>query len=402
MAVRLQSPAVRPSASPGGGFLPLALLWLSGGALRLTVLALSPLLPMIRADLGLSETEIGILSGSVPLLLFGLAAVPGSLLIARLGALPTLIAGLFLTGLASLARGAAPDAATLYLTTILLVIGAAIMQPALPPLVRAWMPHRIGFATAIYTNGLLMSETIVVALTLPVVLPWLGGSWRLSIAFWALPVLAIAILVAALAPREAAARSARAPRRWWPDWRDGRLWRLAFLLAGVNSLYFGAITFVPEYLDHLGRAGEISAALTALNLAQIPASLLMLVVAGRLVQRRASYIVLGSIALASLLGIILMPGDWVVAWCAVLGFAIASALILILALPPLLSAPDDVHRLSAGMFTISYNCAVLIPFTSGRLWDMTQTPALAFAPMAVCALAIMLMPLVIDFGRAAT
>lgn len=399
MTAKFQSRSVGASAATRGTLLPVALLWLSGGALRLTVLALSPLLPMIRAALGLSETEIGILSGSMPLLLFGLASVPGSLLIARLGALPTLIVGLFVTGLASLARGAVPDAAFLYVTTALLVFGAAIMQPALPPLVRAWMPERIGFATAVYTNGLLMSETLAVGLTLPVVLPWTGGSWRLSLALWALPVLVIAILVAFLAPRPPRA-AIRVPRRWWPDWRDKRLWRLAFLLAGVNSLYFGAITFVPEYLDHLGRTGEISAALTALNLAQIPASLLMLVVAGRLVQRRASYVALGSIALVSLLGIIIMPGDWVVAWCAVLGFAIASALILILALPPLLSEPHDVHRLSAGIFTISYSCAVVIPFASGRIWDLTQRPALAFAPMALCALALMFMPLVIDFKRA--
>jgi len=36
-------------------------------------------------------------------------------------------------------------------------------------------------------------------------------------------------------------------------------------------------------------------------------------------------------------------------------------LVLMLALPPLLSAPDDVHRMSAAMFTISYPCAVAIP-----------------------------------------
>jgi CP family cyanate transporter-like MFS transporter len=392
--------AVAGSASTGSPFVPLALLWLAGAATRFTVLALSPLLPMIRGDLGLSETEIGILSGSVPLLLFGLAAVPSSLLIARLGALTTVILGLFITAFASLGRGAAPDAALLYVTTIVLVVGVAIMQPALPPLVRAWMPERIGFATAIYTNGLLMSETLVVALTLPVVLPWTGGSWRWSIALWALPVLATGVLMTLLAPRPSAASSRRAPRRWWPDWRNKRLWRLAFLLACFNSLYFCAITFVPEYLDHVGHAGEISAALTALNLSQIPASLMMLVVAGRLVQRRASYMVLGAITFASLCGIIFLPPGWVVAWCAVLGFAIASALILILALPPLLSEPDDVHRLTAGIFTISYNCAVAIPFVSGRLWDLTQLPVLAFAPMALCGLGLTLLPGIIDFRRA--
>ena len=52
--------------------------------------------------------------------------------------------------------------------------------PSLPPLVRAWLPHRIGFGTAVFTNGLLVGEILPVALTIPVVLPLLHESWRAS------------------------------------------------------------------------------------------------------------------------------------------------------------------------------------------------------------------------------
>ena len=45
---------------------------------------------------------------------------------------------------------------------------------------------------------------------------------------------------------------------------------------------------------------------------------------------------------------LLMPGLWIVFWAGVLGFANAITLILALALPSVLSAPDDVHRTSAG------------------------------------------------------
>jgi len=54
----------------------LGLLWLSGAALRMTVLAVPPLLPLIHGDIDLSETEIGTLAG-LPSLLFAAAAVPG-------------------------------------------------------------------------------------------------------------------------------------------------------------------------------------------------------------------------------------------------------------------------------------------------------------------------------------
>ena len=77
-------------------FIPLALLWLAGNGLRLTVLAVPPVIPLIHHDLHLSETGVALL-GSLPPLLFAVAAVPGSLLIARLGAARALMAGLLLT-----------------------------------------------------------------------------------------------------------------------------------------------------------------------------------------------------------------------------------------------------------------------------------------------------------------
>ena len=136
-----------------------SLLWLAGVGLRLTILAVPPVIALIQADLQLSGTEIGILSG-LPVILFAIAALPGSLLIARFGALPTLVAGLLIAGVASGLRGALLDVSVLYAATILMSAGIAIMQPALSPLVRQWLPQRVSFGTALYSNGLLVAETL--------------------------------------------------------------------------------------------------------------------------------------------------------------------------------------------------------------------------------------------------
>jgi CP family cyanate transporter-like MFS transporter len=60
----------------------------------------------------------------------------------------------------------------------------------------------------------------------------------------------------------------------------------------------------------------------------------------------------------------------------------------VLALPPLISPPEDVHRVSAGMFTISYSCAVIVPVISGVLWDLTGWTYAPFIPIGVCALVL--------------
>lgn len=367
----------------------LALLWLAGCALRLTILAVPPVIPRIHDELQLSATEVGILTG-LPPMLFAAAAVPGSLLIARLGVRAALVAGLALNAIGGALRGAMPDIFWLYAMTIVMGGGVAIMQVSLPPAVRAWAPHRIGFATAVYTNGLLIGEILPVALTLPLVLPFVGN-WQWGFVVWSVPVAIIAAILLALAPRQQAASGPAPRRRWWPDWSSALIWRLGIMIGTINAIYFSSNAFLPDYLRSTGQGEWISAGLTGLNVGQIPASLILLTTAGRLERKAWPYIVCGLLCLLATGGLVFDKGAWIVAAAALQGFSAAAILILGLALPPLLSPPDDVHRVSAAMFTISYSCAVIVPVISGFLWDSTGIGALAFAPIALCGVVLIIL-----------
>jgi CP family cyanate transporter-like MFS transporter len=365
------------------------LLWLAGNGSRITILAVPPVIPLIRTELGMSETQVGILTG-LPPVLFACTAVLGSLLIARFGALATVVAGLLATAAGSALRGAAPEMFTLYAATIVTGFGVAIMHPSLPPLVRLWVPHRIGFGAAVFTNGLLVGEILPVALTIPVLLPLLHNSWRGSFVVWALPVALMALVIMALAPRSPVpAQPLQAAQRWWPNWRDPLIWRLGIALGSVNAMYFSANAFLPDYLHHIDRADLVSAALTALNVGQIPASLLLLAVAGRLERAIWPHIVCGAGSLIGIIGIAVLPGPGIVICAGVLGFFAAAVLILMLALPPLLAPPEDVHRVSAAMFTISYSFAVITPVFAGLVWDLTGIAQAAFVPLGLCAVLLM-------------
>ena len=380
--------------------LHLLLLWLAGNALRLTILAVPPVIPAIHDDLHLSATGVGILGG-LPVVMFALAALPGSLLIARLGAVRALLVGLMLTAVAGALRGAVLHVAWLYAMTMVMAAGVAIMQPTMPALVRRWTPQRIGFATAVYSNGLLVGEILPVLFTIPVVLPMLNGSWPLALAFWSLPVLAIAALIMASTTTKDEPRPAGAePIRWWPDWRNGLIWRLGLTFGSVNAMYFGTNTFVPDYLTAHGRPDLISATLSALNLGQLPASILLLAVAGRLERRRWPYVVFGAASLACVIGIATTASAWTVMWAALLGFSAAGVLVLVLALPPLLCAPADVARTSAAMMTVSYALAMITAVVSGAVWDLTAIPAAAFVPIGLCGVLLLTVPLTLSFSRA--
>jgi CP family cyanate transporter-like MFS transporter len=382
-----------PSTDPPHGHWPqvlnaLILLWLAGCALRLTILAVPPVIPRIHDELYLDATEVGIITG-LPSMLFAAAAVPGSLLIARLGVRMAMVVGLVLTAVAGALRGAVSDILWLYATTIVMGAGVAIMQVTMPPAVRAWIPERIGFATAVYTNGLIIGEILPVALTLTLVLPYVG-TWQRGFVVWSVPVAVIAVIVLVLAPRQAAARGPAPRRRWWPDWRNLLIWRLGILLGTCNAIYFTSNAFLPDYLRSNGAGDWISAALTGMNVGQLPASALLLAVAGRLERKAWPYVVCGLLCLLATGGIVFASGIWIVAATTLLGFAASAVLILALALPPLLSPPDDVHRVTAAMFTISYSCAVIVPVISGLAWDLSAIAALAFAPVALSGVVLMI------------
>jgi CP family cyanate transporter-like MFS transporter len=401
LSVLNKSSAVDSPEPSGQTLLSLIILWLSGACLRVTIVAVPPLIPLLHRDLHLSESDIGVLS-SFPPLLFSIAAVPGALLIARFGVRATLLGGLLLNAIAAAARGAAPNTAFLYATTILMSAGVSIMQPAMPPLVRNWFPRRIGFATAVYTNGLICGEIFVSSLTIPLVLPLVGQSWQASFIAWAVPVVATALLVAVYrrsmkTPQKPLAVAA-APVAWWPNWRDPLIWKLGLLFGSINAMYFVGSAFLPDYMSARGHPELISAALTALNVCQLPASFLMLLFAGRLAGRPSAYLAVGLISTLSLVGIMCSPAQWVVVWCCLLGFSVAVTLILVLALPSILSAPHDVHRASAGMFTISYGSAMIVSVITGLLWQWTHQPIAGFAPIALYGLATL--PLCLTVGRA--
>jgi len=369
-------------------FWPLMLLWLVGLSLRITLLCVPPVIPEIHDQLRLSATQVGFLNG-LPSSLFALAAVPGSLLIARLGVRNALTIGLLLTAVCGALRGLINDIGWLYVTTALMSAGVAVLQVTMPTAVRDWVPTHIAFATALYTNGLLVGEVLPAALTSPMLMTVFGGSWQWTFAFWSIPVCITALLVQLLVRQPSQSSVTRTiTAAWWPDWRNKVVWRLGIMLGGVNAIYFATNAFIPGYLREHGQGQWISYALSGFNLGQLPASVILLCFAHQLQLRAWPIIGCCILCTAATAGIVFGSGLWVIAAAVLSGFAASAVFILILALPPLISPPGDLHRVAAAMFTISYSCSVVIPTLSGLFWDWTGAAAFAFVPIAACSFVV--------------
>ena len=357
------------------------------------MLAVPPLIPLIHRELHLDEKSVGSLV-ALPVLILAVASVPGSLLIAKLGVRRALVIGLGFIGVFGALRGFGPSTPVLFTATFLMGVGVAVSQPAFPSLVREWFPRRIAIATAVYSNGILIGETLPTALTTPIgVLPLAHGDWRWALASWSVLVIvsAAAIVLAAPAGR---AKVQGVASRWWPSWREGQSVRIGLVIGMASAVYFGSNAYIPDFLDQTGRHDLIAPTLAVLNGSQLltaPA----VAIWQRLLTGRIGFIGSSVLMAVAQVGIVLTPGPGVILWAFVLGFAAALAFIVVLTLPPRLAAAGDVHRMSAAIFTVQYACAFVLPLIAGALWDATGLAVLAFAPgiAAATAMAWVALPL---------
>jgi cyanate permease len=89
--------------------------------------------------------------------------------------------------------------------------------------------------------------------------------------------------------------------------------------------------------------------------------------------------------LAAFLGLMLVSSPIAIIVCAALiGLATSITMTAVLALPPILAAPADVSRTAAGMLTITYACAIVIPTICGALWDLTGKSWTVFVLPCIC------------------
>ena len=117
----------------------------------------------------------------------------------------------------------------------------------------------------------------------------------------------------------------------------------------------------------------------------------MTFVAQHIAGRRWPFIIAGIISAIAIVGWIFTPAELQPLWAALLGGSGALVFTLCIALPPLLASPQEVGRLTGITLSLTYGVAFVGPFIGGALWDHFNVPALAFMPVVVaCILLIVL------------
>ena len=391
------------------------LVTLVGFNLRSVILAVPPVLPLIQHDLMLSYAATGLLT-ALPILVLAVGAWPAGFLIEHIGGRACVTVGLLLLGAGTLLRAFLPSAATLFLFTLLLSLGIALGQTAVPVLVRQWFPRHIGLVAALFSDGLILGEAVAAGITVPVMVLFLGrNAWTSTFVFWGIPVVTLLVLWLWLAPpgqgaiNRAPTRSIQPPgtlasaitqesgdRKGRPYISRKERTRVSALHLGIvigcgSLIYFGMNAWIASYNQALHHMDLTPLALATLNAAQIPSSLLVTLLAQQLAGRRWPFIVAGTICAVSISGWIFTPVSLEVFWAALLGGSSALVFTLGLALPPLLARHDEVARLTGISFSLTYAVAFVGPFIGGELWDIFHLPAVAFVPVAAASVTLIVL-----------
>lgn len=373
-----------------------------GFNLRSIILGVPPILPLIQRDLGLSYTATGLLT-ALPVLILAIGAWPSGLLAERIGARFSVSIGLVLLATGTILRAFRLTTFSLFFFTLVLSIGITLTQTAIPVLIRRWFPKQIGLVSALFSDGLILGEAVAAGITVLVMVRFLGSdSWAHTFVFWGIPVVVLLAFWLWLAPPAPVKIGNRyeTPQHATKKSLDGNstiqpkrvnALHLGILVGGGSLIYFGMNAWIASYNQALHQSYLTPVALLSLNAAQLPVSLGVTLVAQQIAGRRWPFIAAGIISVFAILGWVFTPTALQPLWAALLGGSGALVFTLGIALPPLLAAPQEVGRLTGITISLTYGVAFIGPFIGGALWDLFNIPALAFVPVLVASVMLIIL-----------
>jgi len=356
----------RPRAVP---LAVVAALFLAAVALRPQLLAIGPLLPLLREDLALPAAAAGLLT-TIPVLCMGLFAPFGPRVAARVGPRAALAGALVAIVLLGFGRAAAPTFPLVLVATIGIGVAIGIAGPIPSMVVSQRLPSRPALGTGAYAGGIVLGSTLAAAVAVPLAV---DGTWRTSLQIISAASVASVVAWLALTPRqEPAVPLSRRPHAL--PWGSPVAWLLVAVFGLQSVLFYGVVAWVPNAFVERGWDGAAAGGLVAVfNGVGLATTVGIPLVADRFAGRRPALVVASAIATAMTALLVLVP-DVAYLWIGMLGLALGAVFPLALTLP--LDVTDDPGRVgsvAALMLLGGYIVSSTGPLALGVARDVSGT-----------------------------
>ncbi len=271
------------SVSPRAQGLWLAFVILVGLNLRPFLTSSGTLARDVAEGLGMALGDMAWLT-LLPMMIMGLGAFCMPSVRRVLSVRHVVMVSLIILCLGCALRWIVPNGLSLISTALLCGAGVAMLQAVMPGIIKEQFPNHIAQVTGVYSATLMGGGALGAQIT-PLVSA-LSDSWRIALAFWALPI-SVALWIAwKVVPR--AARGAAGALPSLELLRRPRTWSLMLCFGLINGGYASLVTWLATFYQDHGWSLAASGTLVALlSVAQAVAAFLLPTLAARNKDRRA-------------------------------------------------------------------------------------------------------------------
>ncbi|GGG58894.1 MFS transporter [Kocuria dechangensis] len=359
---------------------------LVGLNLRTVFSSFSAILPEITAAAGLPGWAVTALTTS-PVTLLGVFAPFAPRLARRFGAENVLLGAMVLLSLGLVARGLPlPGAGAVPLLlagTVACGAAIALGNVLLPSIVKRDFQHRLGLMSGLYTTAICASAALGAGLTYPAFQA--TGSWRASLAVWAVPAAAVVVLLVPVALRHHAAAGSAAADGEHSPWRSPVAWQVTLFMVFQAMMSFSVFAWLAPILRDRGIDGGTAGLIVAVSiLLQMTGSLFAPVLAVRLRDQRVLNAAVALMAGGGFVLSIFGPLQLIWVWTGLLGLGQGSLTAVALTMIALRTRSASMAvRLSGMMQGVGYGLGSSGTFLVGQLLHWTGGFAAAGVMFAV-------------------
>ena len=341
--------------------------------LRPALASVGPLIEDIRADTGLSNALLGLLT-TLPLIAFGTISALTPLFTKRFG-----IGGTLLGAMALLAVGIGIRSIewipALYFGTLLFGIAIAFGNVLLPSLTKRNFESNSGFVTSLYSSMMAVGASLGAGVSVPLAYK-AGLGWRGSLAVWA--VLALVAFFVWM-PQVSGQKRTRPNRGYLDAMRHlggSRLaWQVALFMGFQSLTFYVILAWLPALLQSRGFDAEFSGWMLSLSQGMgILGSLIVPLLAGKKNDQRGIVLLLVALEVIGLTGLLFPQLGWIPLWVSLIGFVLGGTFWLALLFLVLRSQDaEGATELSGMAQSIGYIIAATGPVIFGSIFDVAKS-----------------------------
>jgi CP family cyanate transporter-like MFS transporter len=330
-----------------------------------------PLTEFIQNGLGLSYSMIGLIT-TLPLICFAVLSGFTLYFTQRFGLEVTLGAALFILTVGTVGRSLA-NIPALYIGTLFLGIGIAIMNVLMPSIVKRDFPERSGTMTSLYSGVMGIGATMGAGLSVPLAH---ATNWQFSLGSWTiLSFLGLLFWIPQLRNRTKPKNPVHIVSAIKKLGSSPIAWQIALFMGLQSFIFYAVLAWLPEIL--IDRGMTPTKAGLVLSISQgtgILGSLTIPVIAGRFKDQRKIVVITSIMEIIGIAGILITDTFLVSTWAGILGFGLGGNFSLALLFMVLRADSAELTTGLSGMAqSVGYFIAAFGPVLFGFIHDLTNS-----------------------------